>query len=628
MIPKSTIDEIFETVKIEEVVSDFVTLKKRGVNLLGLCPFHNEKTPSFTVSPAKGIYKCFGCGEGGNSVSFLMDKEHYSYPEALKYLAKKYNIEIIEEEMTTEQTQMANEKDSLYILSSFANDFFVKSLWDTNEGKNIALNYFSERGFSQETIKKFELGYSPKQKDIFTKTAIKNSYSEEYVVKSGLGFNIENQGVIDRFRERVMFPIHSFSGRILGFGGRALNKNAKAKYQNSPESLIYNKSKVLYGIFFAKNSISKNDNCYIVEGYTDVISLHQKGIENVVSASGTSLTNDQIKLINRFTKNVTILFDGDAAGIKASFRGVDMILKEGMNVKVVPFPENEDPDSYARNNSSENLIAFLNKNAIDFITYKTQILNAESEQDPIKRVSIIKDIIRSIALIPDYLTRTEYCKVCSKLLDVKESVLLRDIDQERKKINVNSHNKNLILKEKPKKFSNNIKLKKYEEEIIRIILNYGNETIFFEQEKTNVVKFITNELRVDKIKINNTPHDIIYDEILNLLNSKEQIHQAHFTSHSNIEVNKLCVDLLSNQHMISDNWVIKHKIYTGRENHNLRKTAEKSVLALKLQHVESKIQMIQKKIKENISEADELNMLKNLIMIKNQISLKIGRSSS
>jgi len=628
MIPKITIDEIFEAVKIEEVVSDFVTLKKRGVNLLGLCPFHNEKTPSFTVSPAKGIYKCFGCGEGGNSVSFLMDKEHYSYPEALKYLAKKYNIEIVEEEMTTEQTQMANEKDSLYILSSFANNFFVKSLWDTNEGKNIALSYFSERGFSQETIKKFELGYSPKQKDIFTKTAIKNSYSEEYVVKSGLGFNIENQGIIDRFRERVMFPIHSFSGRILGFGGRALNKNAKAKYQNSPESLIYNKSKVLYGIFFAKNSISKNDNCYIVEGYTDVISLHQKGVENVVSASGTSLTTDQIKLINRFTKNVTILFDGDAAGVKASFRGVDMILKEGMNVKVVPFPENEDPDSYARNNSSEDLITFLNKNAIDFITYKTKILNTESEKDPIKRVSIIKDIIQSIALIPDYLTRTEYCKVCSKLLDVKESVLLRDIDQERKKINVNSQNKDLILKAKPKKFSNNIKLQKYEEEIIRIILNYGNETIFFEEEKTNVVRFITNELRVDKIKINNTPHDIIYDEILNLLNSEEQIHQAYFTSHSNIEVNKLCIDLLSNQHMISDNWAIKHKIYTGRENHDLRKTAEKAVLALKLQHVESKIQIIQKKIKENTTEADELNMLKNLIMIKNQISLKIGRSSS
>jgi DNA primase len=425
-----------------------------------------------------------------------------------------------------------------------------------------------------------------------------------------------------------MFPIQDYKGNIIAFGGRIFDNDDPAKYQNSPESLIYNKSKVLYGIFFAKNSISKNDNCYIVEGYTDVISLHQKGVENVVSASGTSLTTDQIKLINRFTKNVTILFDGDAAGIKASFRGVDMILKEGMNVKVVPFPENEDPDSYARNNSSEDLITFLNKNAIDFITYKTKILNTESEKDPIKRVSIIKDIIQSIALIPDYLTRTEYCKVCSKLLDVKESVLLRDIDQERKKINVNSQNKDLILKAKPKKFSNNIKLQKYEEEIIRIILNYGNETIFFEEEKTNVVRFITNELRVDKIKINNTPHDIIYDEILNLLNSEEQIHQAYFTSHSNIEVNKLCIDLLSNQHMISDNWAIKHKIYTGRENHDLRKTAEKAVLALKLQHVESKIQIIQKKIKENTTEANELNMLKDLIMIKNQISLKIGRSSS
>jgi DNA primase len=327
MIPKNTIDEIFETVKIEEVVGDFVSLKKRGVNLLGLCPFHNEKTPSFTVSPAKGIYKCFGCGEGGNSVSFLMDKEHYSYPEALKYLAKKYNIEIIEEELTAEQTEMANEKDSLYILSTYAKNFFAEKLWDTDEGKNIGLNYFSERGYTNEIIKKFELGYSPKKKNIFTQTAIKSSYSEDYIIKSGLGFNIENQGTIDRFRERVMFPIHSFSGRILGFGGRALNPNAKAKYQNSPESLIYNKSKILYGIFFAKNAISKNNNCYIVEGYTDVISLHQKGVENVVSASGTSLTLDQIKLINRFTKNITILFDGDAAGVKASFRGVDMILR-------------------------------------------------------------------------------------------------------------------------------------------------------------------------------------------------------------------------------------------------------------------------------------------------------------
>ena len=481
MIPKNTIDEIFETVKIEEVISDFITLKKRGVNLLGLCPFHNEKTPSFTVSPTKGIYKCFGCGEGGNSVSFLMDKEHYSYPEALRYLARKYNIEIVEQAMTEEQAERASEKDSLYIISKFAKDFFTNELLESEEGKTIGLNYFKERGYSEEIIKKFELGYSPKSKDALSKKSIKNQYSKESLLKSGLSIEIDKKALIDRFRERVIFPIHSFSGRILGFGGRALNSNAKAKYQNSPESLIYNKSKILYGIFFAKNAISKNDNCFIVEGYTDVISLHQKGVENVVSASGTALSIDQVKLISRFTNNISILFDGDSAGIKASFRSVDLILKEGMNVKVIPFPENEDPDSFAKQNTSEYLKTFLEKNAIDFITYKTKILNAESEEDPIKRVAIIKEIIRSIALIPDYLTRTEYCKVCSKLLDVKESVLLRDIDQERKRINL-SENVQRIEKEKPQKAEKNLKRKKYEEEIIRILLNYGDKEINFDND--------------------------------------------------------------------------------------------------------------------------------------------------
>ena len=379
-----------------------------------------------------------------------MDKKHYSYPEALKYLARKYNIEIVEQAMTEEQAERASEKDSLYIISKFAKDFFINELWESEEGKTIGLNYFKERGYSEEIIKKFELGYSPKSKDALSKKSIKNQYSKESLLKSGLSIEIDKKALIDRFRERVIFPIHSFSGRILGFGGRALNPNAKAKYQNSPESLIYNKSKILYGIFFAKNAISKNDNCFIVEGYTDVISLHQKGVENVVSASGTALSIDQIKLISRFTNNISILFDGDSAGIKASFRSVDLILKEGMNVKVIPFPENEDPDSFAKQNTSEDLKTFLEKNAIDFITYKTKILNAESEEDPIKRVAIIKEIIRSIALIPDYLTRTEYCKVCSKLLDVKESVLLRDIDQERKRINL-SENVQRIEKEKPQK---------------------------------------------------------------------------------------------------------------------------------------------------------------------------------
>ena len=624
MIPKETIDEIFETAKIEEVISDFVTLKKRGANLLGLCPFHNEKTPSFTVSPSKGIYKCFGCGEGGNSVSFLMDKEHYSYPEALKYLARKYNIEIVEQAMTEEQVERASEKDSLYVISKFAKNFFTNELWESEEGKTIGLNYFKERGYSEEIIKKFELGYSPKSKDALSKKSIKNQYSKESLLKSGLSIEIDKKALIDRFRERVIFPIHSFSGRILGFGGRALNPNAKAKYQNSPESLIYNKSKILYGIFFAKNAISKNDNCFIVEGYTDVISLHQKGVENVVSASGTALSIDQIKLISRFTNNISILFDGDSAGIKASFRSVDLILKEGMNVKVIPFPENEDPDSFAKQNTSEDLKTFLEKNAIDFITYKTKILNAESEEDPIKRVAIIKEIIRSIALIPDYLTRTEYCKVCSKLLDVKESVLLRDIDQERKRINL-SENVQRIEKEKPQKAEKNLKRKKYEEEIIRILLNYGDKKITFDNDTVLVYDFIINELETDNITINNEPHNRIYSEIKRL-SSLNKFNQSYFTSHRENAINKLSIDLLSNKHIISENWASRHKIYTSVESENLKKTAEKSILMLKAQHVEEEITMIQAKIKSNSAKHEDITLLNNLIKIKNKISNLVGRT--
>jgi len=625
MIPKETIDEIFEAAKIEEVVADFVTLKKRGVNLLGLCPFHNEKTPSFTVSPSKGIYKCFGCGEGGNSVSFLMDKEHYTYPEALKYLAKKYNIEIIEQEMSEEQVARANEKDSLYIISKFANSFFTKNLWESDEGKKIGLNYFKERGYKEDIIKKFELGYSPQKKDIFTKAALQKLYSKEYILKSGLSIEVQNNELIDRFRERVIFPIHSFSGRILGFGGRALNPNAKAKYQNSPESAIYNKSKILYGIFFAKNSISKKDNCYIVEGYTDVISLNQRGVENVVSASGTALSVDQIKLINRFTNNITILFDGDTAGIKASFRSLDLILKEGMNVKVIPFPENEDPDSFAKQNSTENLQNFLENESVDFITYKTKILNADVENDPIKRVAIIKEIIRSIALIPDYLTRTEYCKVCSRLIDVKESILLRDIDQERKRINLSENSKQL-KKEKPRKKSENLKRINYEEEIIRILLNYGNEIISYGSENISICEFIFSELKSDNIVFQNEPHNKIYLEIERLYNSKN-FNESYFISHIDNKISKFCINLISNKHSISENWANRHKIYTNVESQNLKKTAEKSVLMLKAQHLEEEIYSIQTKIKSNTAESKDITLLNNLIKIKNKISKLVGRSS-
>ena len=379
MIPKETIDLIFETARVEEIVGDFVALKKRGVNYIGNCPFHNEKTPSFTVSPTKGIYKCFGCGKGGNSINFVMEIEHFNYPEALKFVAKKYNIEIEEEELTSEQLERSNEKDSLFIVSSFANDYFQDMLWNSDEGKAVGLSYFKERGFTEETIKKFELGYNPKAKDAFSKVAIKKAYDKEVLVSSGLSLINESSGqIVDRFKERTMFPIQSYSGRTLGFGGRAFNAKAKAKYLNSPETLIYHKSKVLYGLNFAKNAIGKEGLCYIVEGYTDVISMYQNGIENVVSASGTALGLEQIKLINRLAQNVVLLFDGDNAGIKATYKSINMILKEGMNVKIAAFPEGEDPDSFAKKLSTDDFKNFLTTEAIDFIDYKINISGLNS----------------------------------------------------------------------------------------------------------------------------------------------------------------------------------------------------------------------------------------------------------
>ncbi|MCK4408075.1 MAG: DNA primase, partial [Bacteroidales bacterium] len=401
MISPETISAIFETARIEEVIGDFVNIKKRGVNYIGLCPFHNEKTPSFTVSPSKGIYKCFGCGKGGNSVNFIMEHERYSYPEALKYLAKKYNIEIEEEEQTPEQLQALDEQEGLYFVSTFAQKYFTENLFKKDEGKAIGLTYFKERDFTESTIKKFQLGYGIDKWDDFTQQALSSGYKIDYLIKTGLTISKENKHY-DRFRGRVLFPIHNLSGKVIGFGGRILSsEKSKAKYVNSPESDIYNKSKVLYGIYFSRNAIINKNNCFLVEGYTDVISLHQAGIENVVASSGTSLTTDQIKLIKRYTPNITILYDGDEAGVKASFRGIDMILEEGMNVRIVLFPEGEDPDSYARNNHASEVQEFISKKAEDFISFKTNLLIKETKNDPIKKAALIKEIVKTIALIPD-----------------------------------------------------------------------------------------------------------------------------------------------------------------------------------------------------------------------------------
>ena len=429
MIARDTIQTIIETARVEEVVGDFVTLRKRGVNMIGLCPFHNEKTPSFTVSPVKGIYKCFGCGKAGNSVNFVMEHEHYTYPEALRFLAKKYSIEIEEEEQTPEQLQEINEKESLYAVTAFAQKFFTEQLFQSEEGKAIGLTYFKNRDFREHIMEQFQLGYSPDAWEAFTHKAIENGYSPEFLVKSGLTIDKDGKR-FDRFSARVIFPIHNLSGRVIGFGGRILkSEEKKAKYINSPESDIYNKSQVLYGIYFAKNAIIKKDNCYLVEGYTDVISLFQAGFENVVASSGTSLTTDQIRLIKRYTPNITILYDGDEAGLKASFRGIDMILEQGMNVKIVMFPDGEDPDSFVRNHRSIEVEEFLNKSANDFIRFKTNILLKDAQDDPIKKAGLIKEIVQSISLIPDAIIRSVYVKECSATMDMAEQTLMNELNK-------------------------------------------------------------------------------------------------------------------------------------------------------------------------------------------------------
>ena len=634
MIPKETIDQIFEAARVEEIVGDFVSLKKRGVNYIGNCPFHNEKTPSFTVSPTKGIYKCFGCGKGGNSINFIMEIEHYNYPEALKFVAKKYNIEIEEEEMTSEQVERANEKDSLFIVSNYAKEYFQDVLWNTEEGKSVGLSYFKERGFTEETIKKFELGYSPKAKDAFSKAAIKKAYDKEILVSSGLSLiNESSNQIVDRFKERTMFPIQSYSGRTLGFGGRAFNPNAKAKYLNSPETLIYHKSKVLYGLNYSKNAIGKEGVCYIVEGYTDVISMHQNGIENVVSASGTALTLEQIKLINRLANNVVLLFDGDNAGIKATYKSINMILKEGMNVKIAAFPEGEDPDSFSKKLSTDDFKEFLTNEAVDFIDYKIKISDLNTIEDPTKITNIKRDIIESISCIPDSLNRSQYCKTFSKKLDIAENVLLSEVAKARanigsfEQVGIRNTISEQPAKKSKEKLSSEGKLMKLEEEILRILINYGNETFTTEDdEQESVAALIFSDLDADNIIFTNPGFHAMYSEIISVIEEKGIIDLQHFINHQNQEISQKAIDLISNKHSISNNWVDRHKIYTGREDEKIRKTTEKAILSLKKGHIDKQIKDLQLKIKDGSIDTEGIKLLSHLTQIKTQIAKSLGRN--
>ncbi|MGO4819278.1 DNA primase [Flavobacterium sp. W22_SRS_FP1] len=491
MISKATIDTVFETARVEEVIGDFVQLKRAGSNFKGLSPFSDERSPSFMVSPVKQIWKDFSTGKGGNSVAFLMEHEHFTYPEAIRYLAKKYNIEIEETEQTEQEKANTDVRESMYLVSEFAKSYFHKTLLDSEEGKAIGLSYFKERGFTNDTIKKFSLGYSPETWDAFTKEALGKGYKLEFLESTGLTIAREDRP-FDRFKNRVMFPIQSMSGRVLGFGGRILSNDKKAaKYLNSPESDIYHKSKVLYGIFQAKQAIAKQNNCFLVEGYTDVIQFNQSGIENVVASSGTALTPDQIRLINRLTKNITVLFDGDAAGLRASVRGIDLILEEGMNVKVCTFPDGEDPDSFAKKTSYDDLVAYLENNAKDFIQFKASLLMNEAKNDPIKKADLIRDMVLSISKIPDRIQREIYVQECSRIMDISEQVLVSTLAQLIQKDAVGAGKKQkqdqgqksfeVIKNENPQTIEKIDVLGNVEREIIRILLLYGNRTENFEE---------------------------------------------------------------------------------------------------------------------------------------------------
>ena len=640
MIPKETIDLIFETARIDEVVGDFVHLKKRGVNMLGNCPFHDEKTPSFTVSPAKGIYKCFGCGKGGNSVNFVMDHEHFSYPEALKFLASKYNIFIEEQERTPEQEEAANDRESMYIVSNSANEYFQDQLFNGDEGRAIGLSYFKERGFREDTLKKFQLGYSPEKSDAFSTHALKEGYKIEFLEKTGLTIPKESRNY-DRFRGRVMFPIHSLSGRILGFGGRILKSNVKAaKYLNSPESEIYSKSKVLYGMYQAKNSIVKKERCLLVEGYTDVVSMHQAGIENVVASSGTSLTVDQIKLVKRFTNNITLLFDGDAAGLKAALRGVNLILQEGLNVKVVTFPDGEDPDSYAKKVSSEELENYIDSQAKDFIEFKCSLLLAEAKEDPIKRAELIKDIAATIALIPDTISRTVYAQSSSSILGIDEQLIFSSIEQSRSgKTPVAKSEAMQVVFTGTKKVSKveALTLSLEETTLIRLLVIYGTSPLNFEYENeegeeevttVSAAEYILSQLDEDGIEFTHTAYNKIYTEFVNHVNEHETIlDDKHFVRHQDPEISQAVSEFLSDKYQLSD-WS-KKEIFVPTETDKLKELVVESVIRLKSKQVKIKIADMLKQMKDNtVPEEDRLNFLHNFQQLNNlsmHIDKELGR---
>lgn len=562
MIDQATVTRIFDAAQITEVVSDFVTLRKRGVNFLGLCPFHNEKTPSFTVSPAKGIYKCFGCGKGGNSVNFIMEHEHLDYVGALKYLAKKYNIDVIEQELSPEQEKQKNDRESMMIVNSFAQKNFTENLHQHPQGMAVGMSYLRERGFRDDIIKKFQLGFCLEEWEAFSKAAMNSGYKKEFLVKTGLSIDKENR-LLDRFRGRVIFPIHGIAGRVLAFGGRTLKNDKKiAKYLNSPESEVYHKSRILYGIYQAKKSIVQNDKCYLVEGYTDVLSFHQAGIENVVASSGTALTPDQIRLIKRFSNNVTIIYDGDPAGIKASLRGIDLVLEEELNVKVLLLPDGEDPDSFSKKMGATDLIDYINRNESDFILFKANLLLDDAKGDPVKRANLIVDIIRSIEKMTPP-TRPPYIKECSRILKVDERTLYSELNKTEKK----RRESGTVLEKKDLGTFEKSRIKDLanacdteERALVSMLLNFGSEVLFKEKNEngeeliTLVGSYIISELQRDELKSVDPLYQLVFDHYGENMENESFNAKTFFRDHSNGKVSQLAADILSEPYEESKIW--------------------------------------------------------------------------
>lgn len=655
MISQATIDTVFETARVEEVIGDFVQLKRAGSNFKGLSPFSDERSPSFMVSPAKGIWKDFSSGKGGNSVAFLMEHSHFTYPEAIRYLAKKYNIEIEETEQTEAEKANTDVRESMYLVSEFAKDYFHNTLLHSEEGKAIGLSYFKERGFTAETIKKFALGYSPETWDAFTKEALGKGYKLEFLESTGLTIAREDRP-FDRFKGRVMFPIQSMSGRVLGFGGRILTNDKKAaKYLNSPESDIYHKSKVLYGIYQAKQSIAKLNNCFLVEGYTDVIQFNQAGVENVVASSGTALTPDQIRLINRLTKNITVLFDGDAAGLRASIRGIDLILEEGMNVKVCSFPDGEDPDSFARKTSYEDLIAYLDENAKDFIQFKASLLMNDAKNDPIKKADLIRDMVASISKIPDRIQREIYIQECSRIMDISEQVLTstlaqlvqKDVTEVGKKAKQEQKAFEIVKNENPVQTAKVDVLYRLERKIIEILLLYGNKAEEFEDDymKTNEsgeIEMVTEKkeykvyqriylsLQEDEVELANPLFRDIFNDLIQYFLKNENVEIEKYLMQLNSDFAQEVTDILmEDERLVLHNWVGQN-IFPKTKNETISQYVSETILTMRWYLVDRIIEELKNSVSNEpgSDNTESMSLAMDYYKLINSFSKKLGRVMS